>query len=321
LTAGGDVIMVIFGALGSVFTIAIMVTIGYFLTARKWFDSEVAGLFSKLVVNVSLPLLMFYNIVSNFDRTKLSHLASGLIIPFLSIGICYLLGIFAAKALKIDEKRRGTFESMFFASNAIFIGLPVNLALFGDDSVPFVLLYYIANTLFFWSIGAYCISRDGMEKGTVRIFSLDTVKRIFSPPLFGFMAAIAIIMLDLYMPKFILDSCMYIGNLTTPLSMFYIGITMYSVKFSEIKLSKDVFGVILGRFIISPLIVFLLAFYFPVETLMKNVFIIQSAMPVVTSTAIVAKLYNADDKYAAMMTVITTIASIFFIPAYMVLLN
>jgi predicted permease len=135
------------------------------------------------------------------------------------------------------------------------------------------------------------------------------------------MAAIAIIMLDLHIPKFILDSCMYIGNLTTPLSMFYIGITMYSVKFSEIKLSKDVFGVILGRFIVSPLVVLLLAFYIPVETLMKNVFIIQSAMPVVTSTAIVAKIYNADDKYAAMMTVITTITSIFFIPVYMVLLN
>lgn len=313
--------MVIFSALGSVFSIAIMVTIGYYLTAKKWFDSEVAGLFSKLVVNVSLPLLMFYNLVSNFDRSKLSHLAKGLIIPFLSIGICYLIGVLVAKALNIDVKRRGTFESMFFASNAIFIGLPVNLALFGDDSVPYVLIYYIANTLFFWSLGAYCISKDGMEKGTVKMFSFDTVKRIFSPPLFGFMGAILIILLNIYIPKFVLDSCEYIGNLTTPLSMFYIGITMYYVKFSEIKLNKDVFGVILGRFIVSPLVVFLLAFYFPVDPLMKNVFIIQSAMPVVTSTAIVAKMYNADNKYAAVMTVVTTIASIFFIPVYMVLLK
>lgn len=313
--------MVILGALGSVFSIVIMVTVGYYLTARKWFDSDVAGLFSKLVVNVSLPLLMFYNIVSNFDSTKLSHLASGLIIPFLSIGICYLIGILASKALKIDEKHKGTFESMFFASNAIFIGLPVNLALFGENSIPYVLLYYIANTLFFWSLGAYCISKDGMEKGTVKMFSFDTVKRIFSPPLFGFMAAIIIILLKIYVPKFILDSCMYIGNLTTPLSMFYIGITMYSVKFREIKLNKDVLGVFLGRFIVSPLVVFLLSFYFPVNPLMKNVFIIQSAMPVVTSTAIVARLYNADNKYAAVMTVVTTVASILFIPIYMALLS
>jgi malate permease and related proteins len=313
--------MVIFSALGSVFSIAIMVAIGYYLTAKRWFDSEVAGLFSKLVVNVSLPLLMFYNLVGNFDRSKLSHLAKGLIIPFLSIGICYLIGVLVAKVLNIDEKRRGTFESMFFASNAIFIGLPVNLALFGDDSVPYVLLYYIANTLFFWSLGAYCISKDGMEKGTVKMFSFDTVKRIFSPPLFGFMGAIVIILLNIYIPKFVLDSCRYIGNLTTPLSMFYIGITMYYVKFSEIKPDKDMFGVILGRFIVSPLVVFLLAFYFPVDPLMKNVFIIQSAMPVVTSTAIVARIYNADNKYAAVMTVVTTIASIFFIPVYMVLLS
>jgi len=313
--------MVIFNALGSVFTIAIMVTVGYYLTAKKWFNSEIAGLFSKLIVNVSLPLLMFYNIISNFDRTKLNHLANGLIIPFLSIGICYLIGIVAAKALKIDVKRRGTFESMFFASNAIFIGLPVNLALFGESSVPYVLLYYIANTLFFWSLGAYCISKDGMERGTVRMFSMETVRRIFSPPLFGFMGAILIILLKIYIPKFLLDSCMYIGNLTTPLSMFYIGITMYSVKFSEIKLSRDVFGTILGRFLVSPVVVYLLAIWFPVDPLMKNVFIIQSAMPVVTSTAIVARMYNADSKYAAVMTVVTTLASIFFIPLYMVILS
>ncbi len=313
--------MVIFNALGSVFTIAIMVTVGYYLTARKWFNPDIAGLFSKLIVNISLPLLMFYNIVSNFDRTKLSHLANGLLIPFISIGICYLLGIIAAKALNIDEKRRGTFESMFFSSNAIFIGLPVNLALFGESSVPYVLLYYIANTLFFWSLGAYCISKDGVEKGAVRMFSMETVRRVFSPPLFGFMGAILIILINLYIPKFILDSCMYIGNLTTPLSMFYIGITMYSVKFRDIKLSRDVFGTILGRFIVSPIVVYLLALWIPVDPLMKNVFIIQSAMPVVTSTAIVARMYNADSKYAAVMTVVTTLASILFIPLYMLILS
>ena len=55
----------------------------------------------------------------------------------------------------------GTFASMFTLSNTIFIGLPVNFVLFGEGSLPYVLLNYIANTSFFWTIGAYSIARDG----------------------------------------------------------------------------------------------------------------------------------------------------------------
>lgn len=298
-----------------------MVLIGYVLTAKKWFNQETASLFSKLVLNVSLPPMMFYNIVSNFDHSKLGHLGKGLIIPILSMALCYIIGILISRLLKIKEGRRGTFVTMFFTSNTIFVGLPVNLALFGEASVPYVLIYYFANTLFYWTIGVYGISKDGVKKGIVKIFSMATVKRVFSPPLLGFLCAIVFVALNIYVPEFILDSCKYIGNLTTPLSMFYIGITIYSVNLRQIKIDKDLIGINFGRFIVSPLLVFFLAFYFPVDLLMKKVFVIQAAMPVVTSTAIVAKVYNADDQYAAIMMVITTIASAFFIPIYMLLLN
>jgi predicted permease len=53
---------------------------------------------------------------------------------------------------------------------------------------------------------------------------------------------------------------------------------------------------------------------------MKKVFIIQAAMPVMTNTAIVAKSFGANHKYASLMTVTTTLMSIIFIPFYMILL-
>ena len=54
---------------------------------------------------------------------------------------------------------------------------------------------------------------------------------------------------------------------------------------------------------------------------MKNVFVIQAAMPVMTNTAIVSRGYNADYKYATVNTVMTTIASLLVIPIYMFILN
>jgi len=65
-----------------------------------------------------------------------------------------------AIVFNVRKDRRGTFASMFSLSNTIFIGLPVNLMLFGDSSLSYALLYYIANTILFWTIGVYGIARD-----------------------------------------------------------------------------------------------------------------------------------------------------------------
>jgi predicted permease len=53
---------------------------------------------------------------------------------------------------------------------------------------------------------------------------------------------------------------------------------------------------------------------------MKKVFVIQAAMPVMTNVAIVARFYGADHEYATVMTLVTTILSLVFIPIYMILL-
>jgi len=54
---------------------------------------------------------------------------------------------------------------------------------------------------------------------------------------------------------------------------------------------------------------------------MTKVFIIQSAMPIITQSAIAAKAYDVDYRYATVMVTVTTVLSILFIPVYMVLMS
>lgn len=305
-------------AFGSIVSIMIMIVIGFLLTKKGWMDKAGAQLFSKLVINVSLPALMINNLMKDFDRAKLLSLGRGLVVPFLSIALTYLIGKIFIKIFNINVKRRGSFLSMFFVSNTIFIGLPVNLALFGTESVPYVLLYYIANTTFFWTIGVFEISKDGSGESQ-KLLSRNTVKRIFSPPLMGFIVAIILILLAVPVPKFVMDTCKYLGNLTTPLSMIFIGNTMYYIDLKGIKFDRHVWGIILGRFVVSPILVVLLCRVYPLPELMEKVFIIQASMPVMTNTAIVSKSYDADYQYAAIMITITTILSLIIIPIYKIL--
>ena len=317
---GECIVGIVLNALQSVLSILVMILLGYYLTRKGLFDESVSKLFTELVINVSLPAMIVSNLLTVFDREKIYSAGKEIIIPFASIIICYVVAMVVAKLIKVKPERKGIFQAMFFASNTIFMGMPVNLALFGDQSTPYVLFYYAANTTLFWTIGIYSISKD--KKGCEdKIFSMNTVKRIFSPPLLGFLAGVLLILLGIKLPSFIMDSCKYIGNLTTPLSLLFIGITFSTINIKDIKFDKDMAALLLGRFVFSPLVVYALALLIPIPSLMTKVFIIQSAMPVIAQAAITAKAYDVDYQYATVMVTVSTVLSVLLIPLYMLLMS
>jgi malate permease and related proteins len=302
-------------SLQSIFSIISMILIGIFFSYKKWFNHETASLFSKIVVNISVPGFMISNLVTNFSKSKLIEVSGGFIIPFTSMFIMYLFGYFLAIWIKVPENRRGIFASTVSISNTLFVGLPINLALYGTDSIPYVFIYFIVNVSFFWTIGAWGISRDGGLKG--KLFSKKNLRKIFTAPLISFFIAIIIIFLEIPLPKFVMDTSKYMGNLLTPLSMLYIGITIYMIDFKKIVWDKSMTYILISRFLISPLLVYLLTSIFTLPNLMRNVFLIQSAMPAMTITTVLAAESGADFEYATIVTTLTTIFTLLIIPVFM----
>lgn len=311
--------MVILNSMQGVLSVFLMIAIGYILSMKKWIGEKEAALFSKIVVKISLPAFMVYNLLTSYDRERLAGAGMGLVIPICSMIITYIISIPLGKLIKVRPERRGTFRAMFSLSNTIFIGVPINLALFGEKSIADVLLYYIANTIFFWTIGIYCIRNDAGE--TSKLFSVESLKKIVSPTLIAFIFSIILILLNISLPGFIMDCCKYMGNLTTPLSMLFIGSTVYSINIRNIKPDKDVIFVLIGRFIISPLTIAAILFFFPLPVLMKKVFIIQASLPVISQAAIVTKAYNADYEYATTTVVLSTLISLICIPIYITIFS
>ncbi|MBU3100577.1 MULTISPECIES: AEC family transporter [Clostridium] len=308
-----------FAADQSVLSIMIMIIIGYFLAYKKLIDEKAISLITTIVINISLPMMMLNTIVSNFTKKMLIDDSRGLIVPFLTIGCCFIIAKLFSKIVKVKNNRRGLFVSMFFNSNTIFMGLPVNLALFGEKSVPYVLLYYIANTTFFWTFGVYEITKDG-NKRTLNFFSMKIIKKILSPPLIGFMVGIFLVLLNIKLPLFIMDTSKSLGSITTPLSMFFIGASIYLVDLKSVKFTLDIVWVLIGRFVISPILVILIAPIFHIPHLMESVFVIQAAMPVMANSAIIARAYNSDYDFASLMIAISTVGTLIVIPILMALL-
>lgn len=313
-------------AVYSVLSIMIMLSIGWVLAYKGWIDDKITTIFAKILITVALPSLLLSEVTGSFDRDKLISSGTGLFIGCVTIILSYGIGIIVAKVFKIEYKRRGIFQMMFAFSNTMFIGLPVNLALFGEESVPYVLLYYLANTTLFWTMGVYgvrkhSIVQNGKEVLKREVTLRDSVRKIFSPPLISFFVSIFLIMLEIKLPGFITDPLKYMGSLCTPMSMLFIGAVVYSMGFRNIKFDRDLGLLLAGRFIITPLIVVLILPLFSVPDLLGKVFIIQSAMPVVTQSAVTTKVYGGDYRYASTAVTVSTIASLIFLPLYMYLLG
>ena len=295
-----------------------MILVGFVIGEKGWFDDKSRGLIAKLVTQVALPCYMLYTITQRFTTADLLKMLPALRFPTLSMVI--LLGIASgvAKIFAVRQDRRGLFISMFFNSNTIFVGLPINQALFGDASIPYVLIYYMCNTTFFWTLGTYLIQRDG--EGEAQFDLKTSLKKVFSPPLMGFILGLVMVMLQVKLPAFLASDLQYLGNLTTPLSMIFIGLSVSHIGVKQLVLGKDQLLILLGRFLVAPLLMATIVYWVPLPSLMKQVFIIQSAMPVMTNAPVVARLYGADSDYAAIMVTETTLATMVVIPILMVLM-
>ena len=304
--------------LEGIFEVLFIIAIGVVLSKKGWFGSNMSAVFSKLVMKISLPLYMLCQMEKDFTHDSLIRIAPDLILPFASIFLAYIVGRIAAKVLHIRRERQGVFVTCFFIANTIFIGLPVNLALFGTQSVPSVMLYYMANTTMFWTLGIYHIVNDSQgRKGNMPLFSAQTIKKVFSPPLMGFLIGLALVLANIKLPDFLLTSFQYVGNMATPLSLLVIGIEMAGISFSDIHWDRDVVGALIGRFLVCPACVLALLPFIPVTPMSGQVFTMQASMPAMTQMTVVAKSIGADVRYSTQVTFITVVMGIVVIPLYM----
>ena len=295
-----------------------MILVGFVIGEKGWFDDKSRGLIAKLVTQIALPCYMLHTITQRFTAADLLKMLPALRFPALSMVVLLGIATAVAKIFAVRQDRRGLFVSMFFNSNTIFVGLPINQALFGDASIPYVLIYYMCNTTIFWTLGTYLIQRDG--EGEAQFDLKTSVKKVFSPPLMGFILGLVMVMLQIKLPAFLASDLQYLGNLTTPLSMIFIGLSVSHVGVKQLVLGKDQLLILLGRFLVAPLLMATIVYWVPLPSLMKQVFIIQSAMPVMTNAPVVARLYGADSDYAAVMVTETTLATMVVIPILMVLM-
>lgn len=324
--------MVLLQAFGGVFSLLLVVGVGYVLAALGWFSPESRRLLPRLVTNVALPPFLLCTILRSFGREDLAHMLQGALLPLVAMVLMYALAWVTGRAARVDRRHFGLFCACVSNPNTIFIGIPVNMALFGEAAVPYVLLYYFASAAFFWTVGNYAISRDERaggsaarreEAGAVPAESrlAGRLKNIVSAPMLGFLAGFLLALLEVEPPRVILDAARLVGGHTTPLALIFIGVTLQGMELRRLHLTRDMLLALAGRMVASPLLMWALLPFFGLPELAGRVFVMQASLPVLMQVAILSGYYGTDPEFGSLMVSLSTLACAVTIPVWMVLLS
>lgn len=320
--------VVLWNSIQSVLVVVLIMVLGYVLRRTGWFDDRFGGTISKFIKNIALPASIFVSVLSRLTRGQLTSFAGYLAYAFLAVIIGYLIAFALVKLLKVKPGRKGIFINAMVNANTIFIGLPLNIALFGDKSMTYFLVYYIVNTVSTWAFGVFLISNDDPTKSAEKTKHQIDWKKVIPMPLVGFLVALVFLLLNIPIMKvsFISSTLTYVGNLVTPLSLIYIGIVLADAGLKSIRFDRDTVVALLGRFILSPIImilVLLVAGHFGASfpTLASQTLIVQSATPMLAVLPILANEAHGDVKYATNVVTTSTVLFIVVVPVLMTLIQ
>lgn len=315
--------MIFLTSLGSIFPIIVMIAIGYILRKRHWFHHTFSENVSKLITNVALPCSIFYSVLKYLDMNVLKELSNRLIFTFASVIIGYVTAYIVIKIFKIRRGRRGVFYNAVVNANTIFIGLPLNMALFGEEASKYYLMYYITNTISIWTLGYILLENDSTEEKESK--GGFNPKKLFSPPLIAFVAAFIVLVLGISIPKPLVETTKYLGNIVTPLALLYIGIVLADAGLHSINFDLDTILALLGRFVFSSIVMVALlkvtGQFMQLDSLEIKTFVIQSAAPVFAALPILTNQTEGDIEYATNVVTTSTILFVVVIPVLMMFLK
>lgn len=284
-----------------VFTV---IAIGAFCNHRRYVHQDLVKYGNEAIFKVFLPLSLFLSIYRVDEIGEIS------LRPLLFL-ICYTLIVFIAgwtynTLLKRDCETRAVMIQSYVRPNLLLYGLPIASNYYLDQNYELVILNILlmVPVINIVALLAFELSMNGkVPIGT--ILKNISKNKIVTGALIGLICQLV----GIEIPELLLKPIQSISSISAPLGLFLIGagLSFQSVKSDKLLVLDSVFW----KNLLVPYFGIFLATLIGMRG--QSLFVIAIALlcPVAISSYTYAIVYTGKDKLAAMLVMVTTIASLF----------
>lgn len=293
--------------LQQLFIFAVYVCAGIICVKCKIFNEESLSALSKFIINVTMPVMIFCNLLSGPAMSDLLSATPIFVFYLISFIVLYLLNCLVVRFFTFDEKKANIYKALATFSNAGFIGIPLILTLFNEQGAIFMSLCMVVDQLMLWTLGVKLTSNT-------KISTFQTLKKFVNPALISIFIALIGLAFNLRLPSGVQLALQPVGAMTSVLSLVYTGGLFCYSNVKEYFKNLEIYVIILLKMIVFPIIIWLTLKNFDVSADIIKTVVLLNALPTMTSIAIFAKKYENHGEYAAAVVLITTLFSLLTLP-------
>lgn len=249
-----------------------------------------------LATVVGMPCLVFATLVKvEMDATAFRDMAAASLMTFV------LFGVVSWAALKAwGLSLRAFWPGQVFA-NFGNMGLPLCLLAFGQAGLALAIVYFTIGVVLLFTVG-YAVAAGAASIGRL----------VRMPLLYAVAAALGFIVLDVKPPAWVLATTELVGDLTIPLMLIALGVSLASLKVKSLARSTGLSVLRLG---VGFAVGVATAWAFGLEGTARGVLIVESAMPVAVFAYLFAARYDTEPGEVAGSIVVSTAISFATLPA------
>lgn len=298
---------------------------GWFLRRIDFIDDKMDHSMNKLIVYFAYPCLIVHNIGS----LKMSQeIVTDFIITFLcSLVLFYLYGFFCkgyGKLRKFPEEESPIAQFAMATPNNGFMGFPVALIFFGDKGLLLMLAHNAAMNFFIFTYGIKLLKSaqtDEARKATPKHIFKAVLKLLLNPNILALVIGFAISLLGGNIPSAVDEYLLYIGNVSTPMAMIFIGSTLAGYRLTDIVKSKITIEGSLVKLIWLPLLTIAAVYFLPVAPVIKCILALGISFPTAATVSMLAEQEGLEAGVASKILFLSTVVSIGTIPGFINLIN
>lgn len=297
-----------------VFPLFIVIFLGYALKRAKLFSDSFGSELNRLVYYVSLPLLLF----SDMLDLRLEDISSFALVFGFPLVILATMILSSLISLFLKRHRRGAFIQGSFRVNLAYFGLPITLAVLGKEAsgIAAVLVGVgtMADTLLSIAVLRFYDAKSSEEDLQKAVKSF-----LANPSIVSIVAGFFFSYLRTPLPEFLSETLSLVSRTSLPLILFVIG---FSLSFQMIKESiyLDVFSALIKLLIMPALDYLIMLWFFDASGTLLYATVLMAATPTAIISYTFAKEFNADEKLAGSIVNFSTLLSMVTIPIIICLL-